>query len=45
MIQFAQQFPDEQIVVSLGRRLSWTHSRALLPLKSPEATQEVLVRI
>jgi len=37
MIQFAQRFPDEQIVVSLGRQLSWTHFRALLPLKSPEA--------
>lgn len=37
MIQFAQQFPDEQIVVSLGRQLSWTHFRALLPLKTPEA--------
>lgn len=37
MIQFAQQFPDEQTVVSLGRQLSWTHFRALLPLKSPEA--------
>ena len=37
MIQFAEQFPDEQIVVSLGRQLSWTHFRALLPLKSPEA--------
>lgn len=37
MIQFAQKFPDEQIVVSLGRQLSWTHFRALLPLKSSEA--------
>lgn len=37
MIQFAEQFPDEHIVVSLGRQLSWTHFRALLPLKSPEA--------
>lgn len=27
----------EQIVVSLGRQLSWTHFRALLPLKTPEA--------
>ena len=27
----------EQIVVSLGRQLSWTYFRALLPLKSPEA--------
>ncbi|MFZ1381273.1 MAG: PDDEXK nuclease domain-containing protein [Scrofimicrobium sp.] len=46
MIQFAQEFPDEQIIVSLGRQLSWTHFRALLPLKSPEArafyAQEVL---
>ncbi len=37
MVQFAQLFPDEQIVVSLGRQLSWTHFRALLPLKTPEA--------
>ncbi|MEF3322196.1 PDDEXK nuclease domain-containing protein [Gulosibacter sp. GYB002] len=37
MIQFARQFPEEQMVVSLGRQLSWTHFRALLPLKSPEA--------
>lgn len=27
----------EQIVVSLGRQLSWTHFRTLLPLKVPEA--------
>lgn len=37
MIQFAEQFPDEQTVVTLGRQLSWTHFRTLLPLKSPEA--------
>jgi len=37
MIQFAQLYPDEQIVVSLGRQLSWTHFRALLPLKSDAA--------
>lgn len=36
LIQFAQQFPDEQIVVSLGRQLSWTHFRALLPLRTSE---------
>jgi predicted nuclease of restriction endonuclease-like (RecB) superfamily len=36
MIQFAQVFPDEQIVVSLGRQLSWTHFRALIPLKSDQ---------
>lgn len=33
MIQFAQVFPDEQIVVSLIRQLSWTHFIALIPLK------------
>jgi predicted nuclease of restriction endonuclease-like (RecB) superfamily len=39
MIQFAQVFPDEEIVVSVGRQLSWTHFRALLPLKSEEARE------
>ena len=35
MMQFAQVFPDEPIVVSLIRQLSWTHFIALLPLKQP----------
>jgi predicted nuclease of restriction endonuclease-like (RecB) superfamily len=35
MIQFAQVFPDEKVVVSLIRELSWTHFLALLPLKEP----------
>jgi len=35
MIQFAIVFPDEQIVVSLIRQLSWTHFLALIPLKDP----------
>jgi len=35
MIQFAAVFPDEPIVVSLIRQLSWTHFLALLPLKDP----------
>lgn len=35
MIQFADVFPDEQIVVSLIRQLSWTHFIALIPLKDP----------
>ena len=35
MIQFAEVFPDEQIVVSLARQLSWTHFIALIPLKKP----------
>ncbi len=33
MIQFAQVFPDEQIVVSLIRQLSWTHFIALIPIR------------
>jgi predicted nuclease of restriction endonuclease-like (RecB) superfamily len=35
MIQFADVFPDEEIVVSLIRQLSWTHIIALIPLKGP----------
>jgi len=35
MIQFAEVFPDEQIVVSAIRQLSWTHFIALIPLKDP----------
>jgi hypothetical protein len=37
MMQFAEVFSDEQIVVSLIRQLSWTHFIALIPLK--EATK------
>jgi predicted nuclease of restriction endonuclease-like (RecB) superfamily len=33
MLQFAEVFADEQIVVSLIRQLSWTHFLALIPLK------------
>jgi hypothetical protein len=33
MVQFAEVFSDEQIVVSLIRQLSWTHFIALIPLK------------
>lgn len=33
MVQFAVTFPDEKIVVSLIRQLSWTHFIALIPLK------------
>jgi predicted nuclease of restriction endonuclease-like (RecB) superfamily len=35
MMQFAQIFSDEKIVVSLIRQLSWTHFIALIPLKDP----------
>jgi hypothetical protein len=37
MLQFADQFSDEEIVVSLSRQLSWSHFLALIPLKSDEA--------
>jgi len=37
MVQFAEVYPDEQIVVSLMRHLSWTHFLVLLPLKDPLA--------
>lgn len=34
-MQFAQVFPDQQIVASLTRQLSWTHFTHLIPLKDP----------
>ena len=33
MVQFAEIFPEEEIVVSLIRQLSWTHFIALIPIK------------
>jgi predicted nuclease of restriction endonuclease-like (RecB) superfamily len=36
-LQFAEQFFNEEIVVSLSRHLSWSHFLALIPLKSSEA--------
>lgn len=39
MMQFAELYPDIQIVVSLARQLSWTHFIVLLPLKSDEERQ------
>ena len=35
MVQFAEVFPDREIVVSLIRQLTWTHFIALIPLKNP----------
>lgn len=35
MVQFAQAYPEEQIVVTLLRQLSWSHFLALLPLTKP----------
>ncbi|HAK77384.1 MAG TPA: DUF1016 domain-containing protein [Runella sp.] len=37
MSQFAEQFNDFQIVVTLSRQLSWSHFLLLIPLKKPEA--------
>lgn len=33
MIQIGEVFPDEQIVASLARQLTWTHFMVLLPIK------------
>ena len=35
MIQLAEAFPEEKIVVTLSRQLSWSHFSALLPLTQP----------
>ncbi|RYY52630.1 MAG: DUF1016 family protein [Chitinophagaceae bacterium] len=37
MMQFADQFTDDHIVVTMSRQLSWSHLILLLPLKSIEA--------
>lgn len=37
MIQFAQAYPAEAIVVTLSQQLSWSHFHALLPIKDPLA--------
>jgi predicted nuclease of restriction endonuclease-like (RecB) superfamily len=36
MMQFAMQFPDRKIVVTLSRQLSWSHFITILPLKTME---------
>lgn len=35
MVQFAEAFPDGQIVATLSRQLSWSHFTQLLPLDKP----------
>ena len=37
MVQFAQVFPDAEIVATLSRQLSWSHVVDLLPLKTVDA--------
>lgn len=33
MMQFANLFPDEQIVAPLARQLSWSHFQIVMPIK------------
>ena len=35
MMQFFSTFPEEKIVVSLIRQLSWTHILAIIPIEDP----------
>jgi predicted nuclease of restriction endonuclease-like (RecB) superfamily len=37
MLQFAEQFPENEIVVTLSRQLTWSHVIVLLPLKNYDA--------
>jgi predicted nuclease of restriction endonuclease-like (RecB) superfamily len=37
MMQFASEFQDFEIVVTLSRQLSWSHFLILIPIKSAEA--------
>lgn len=37
MVQFAQLFPDPEIVAPLSRQLSWSHFKAILPVRSEQA--------
>lgn len=39
MMQFAQQFPDMGIVVTLSRQLSWSHFLTLFPIKNQTARE------
>ncbi len=39
MARFAEQFPEERILVSLIQELTWTHFLALLPLKDALARE------
>ena len=37
MVQFAEVFPDFEIVVPLARQLSWSHFLVLIPIRSNDA--------
>jgi predicted nuclease of restriction endonuclease-like (RecB) superfamily len=36
MMQFAQIFPDEKMIGSLIRQLSWSHIKLLIPIEDPQ---------
>ncbi len=35
MVQFAEAFPDAEIVAALRRQLGWAHFKSLIPMKDP----------
>ena len=35
MVQFAEAFPNEEIVAALRRQLGWSHFKALIPIQDP----------
>jgi predicted nuclease of restriction endonuclease-like (RecB) superfamily len=39
MVQFAQAFPQSEIVATLSRQLSWSHFVSLLPLRAEQARE------
>ena len=39
MMQFAEQFPNLEIVAPLARQLSWSHFQILIPLKDEKAIE------
>ncbi len=50
MVQFSQLFPDQEIVVTLSRQLSWSHFLVLLSVRRAEARafyidQMIIVRL
>src|SRR5208337_2760414 len=42
MIQFAEAYPDREIVVSLLRQLGWTHFLRLIPIDDPRRAASTL---
>ena len=45
MMQFAELYPDVEIVVTLSRQLSWSHFVVIIPLKSNEQRAYYLAKI